>query len=365
VPAEILAWAKSLQERVAKADAPRKPTAAKEAIFYLCNAWAGDDVELHLLKARLGPDGELTGHAGEWSNYEQALLKPPSFVREEDMQVFRLLRATARKGGYGRPLVRGAEGLALLEAALLTGRTYLALDDSGHVTRLAGGPARAGRLDWQPAPGGLKAVIVTEPAASLILRTEPPAYLDAERHEAGRVSIDGGAAIAEVLALPPLSPIEVPVVASALAAVAPALPSPQGPAAANLPCLDVPCQPVLGLQTLHCWSRRKHRGYDVDYSSEDYDVAVPTFCYGEARFEPGTPHDVTPLPDGRVVRVKRDLEAEATAWRAFLAAGFLPVKPAWIVPSGPRPDGVHGLESEAHWAHFFALTARPARIKRP
>jgi hypothetical protein len=73
-------------------------------------------------------------------------------VREEDMQVFRLLRATARKGGYGRPLVRGAEGLALLEAALLTGRTYLALDDSGHVTRLAGGPARAGRLDWQPAP---------------------------------------------------------------------------------------------------------------------------------------------------------------------------------------------------------------------
>ena len=73
--AEILAWAKSLQERVAKADAPRKPTAAKEAIFYLCNAWAGDDVEFHLLKARLGPDGELTGHAGEWSNYEQALLK--------------------------------------------------------------------------------------------------------------------------------------------------------------------------------------------------------------------------------------------------------------------------------------------------
>jgi hypothetical protein len=51
----------------------------------------------------------------------------------------------------------------------------------------------------------------------------------------------------------------------------------------------VPCQPVLGLQTLHCWSRRKHRGYDVDYSSEDYDVAVPAFCYGEARFEPGTP----------------------------------------------------------------------------
>ncbi|MDD3326111.1 MAG: DEAD/DEAH box helicase [Zoogloea sp.] len=359
--AEILAWARSLQERVSKADAPRKPSTAKEAIFYLCSTWVSDDVEFSLLKGRLGPDGELTGHAGEWSNYEQALLKPPSFVRDDDMQVFRLLRATARKGGYGRPLVRGAEGLALLEAALLTGRTYLALDDSGHVTRLAAGPARAGRLEWQPGAGGLKASIVAEPTASLILRTEPPAYLDAERREAGRINIAGGAAIAEVLALPPLSPIEVPVVASALAAVAPTLPSPQGPAAADLPCLELPCQPVLGLQTLHCWSRRKHRGYDVDYTSEDYDVAVPAFCYGEARFEPGAPQDVAPLPDGRVVRVKRDPEAEATAWRAFLAAGFQPVKPAWIVPTGPRPEGVHGLESEAHWAHFFALTAPALR----
>ena len=47
--AEILAWARSLQERVSKADAPRKPSAAKEAIFYLCSAWVGDDVEFSLL----------------------------------------------------------------------------------------------------------------------------------------------------------------------------------------------------------------------------------------------------------------------------------------------------------------------------
>jgi hypothetical protein len=44
-------------------------------------------------------------------NYEQALLKPPSFVRDEDMQVFRLLRETTRKGGgYSRPLLHGPEG---------------------------------------------------------------------------------------------------------------------------------------------------------------------------------------------------------------------------------------------------------------
>jgi hypothetical protein len=55
--------------------------------------------------------GEPAGAIGDWYNYEQALLKPPAFVRDEDMQVFRLLReASRRTGGYGRPVLRGAEG---------------------------------------------------------------------------------------------------------------------------------------------------------------------------------------------------------------------------------------------------------------
>ena len=36
--AEILAWAKTLRERVDKAAVQRKPVAAKEAVFYLCSA---------------------------------------------------------------------------------------------------------------------------------------------------------------------------------------------------------------------------------------------------------------------------------------------------------------------------------------
>ena len=107
--AEILAWAKTLRERVDKAAVQRKPVAPKEAVFYLCSAWqSGDDVEFSLLKARLGPSGAPSGTIGDWYNYEQALLKPPSFVRDEDMQVFRLLREVSRKtGGYSRPVLRG------------------------------------------------------------------------------------------------------------------------------------------------------------------------------------------------------------------------------------------------------------------
>ena len=361
--AEILAWVKTLGERIDKANAKRKPVARKEGVFYLCSAWqSGDDVEFSLLKARLGPSGEPVGTIGDWYNYEQALLKPPSFVLDEDMQVFRQLREMSRRGGgYGRPVLRGVEGRALLEAALATGRTCVALDDSGSITPLAAGPARPGRLEWVPGENGLKARLVVEPASQLVIRTEPPMYIDASAREAGRVTIEGGAAIAEVLALPPLSPVELPLVASALAQVAPELPSPQAAGAAALTPIDAPCRPLLNLQTLHCWSWRKHRGYPVDFGGQEYDLAIPAFAYGDARFEPGSTHDVTSLPDGRAVRVQRDPKQEAAAWKAFQAAGFQPVKPGWLVPSGPRPEGVFGLESEAHWTHFFSLIAPALR----
>jgi len=359
--AEILAWAKTLRERVDKAAVQRKPVAAKEAVFYLCSAWqSGDDVEFSLLKARLGPSGAPSGTIGDWYNYEQALLKPPSFVRDEDMQVFRLLREVSRKtGGYSRPVLRGVEGGALLEAALATGRTCVALDDSGLVSLLKPAAARPGRLEWMPVDGGVKARLRVEPEAQLAVRTEPPMYFDVQLGEAGPIDIEGGAVLAEVLALPPLSPVELPVVASALAQVAPALPSPQG--AVDLPLIDLPCQPVLGLQTLDCWSWRRHRGYPVDFAGLEYDVAIPAFVYGEARFEPGSTHEIATLVDGRAVRVKRDWTQEATAWKALLAAGFQPVKPSWLVMPYSPPDGIFGLESEAHWTHFFRLVAPALR----
>ncbi|WP_374267516.1 SNF2-related protein [Zoogloea sp.] len=361
--AEIMAWARTLRERIDKATAPRRAMPAKEGIFYLCSAWqSGDDAEFSLLKARLGPAGEPVGAIGDWYNYEQALLKPPSFVRDEDMQVFRQLRETSRRGGgYGRPVLRGPEGCALLEAALATGRTCLTLDDSGRLSPLRAAAPRPGRLEWAPLDGGLKARLVVEPAARLVIRTDPPMYLDDQRGEAGRVAIEAGAAIAEVLALPPLSPVELPVVAAALAQVAPDLPAPQDAASAALPRLDAPLRPLLGLQTLRCWSWRKHRGYPVDFAGSEYDVAIPVFAYGEARFEPGSTIDVATLPDGRTVRVQRDLAAEEAAWRSFLGVGFQPVKPAWLVTAGPRPEGIFGLESEAHWTHFFTVVVAPLR----
>ena len=59
---------------------------------------------------------------------------------------------------------------------------------------------------------------------------------------------------------PPLAPAELPVIANALADVAPALPSPQGAAPPDcLWCLCPVSRPQCGF--LFCWSWRKHRSY--------------------------------------------------------------------------------------------------------
>ncbi|MCK6393575.1 DEAD/DEAH box helicase [Zoogloea sp.] len=359
--AEILAWARSLRDRVDKVGKAKKAAAPKEAIFYLCSVISlptGDELEFSLLKARVGADGGLTSLAGEWSNYEQALLRPPGFVRDEDLNVFRLLRETNRRtGGYGWPHLHGSAGLALLDAAVATGRAYLEVEGNGRVSPLRAGATRPGRLEWVPGANGVKARVATEPPATLVVRTEPLAYLDVAVGEVGRVLLEDSTVIAELLALPALAPAELPVIANALAEVAPGLPSPQGQRAAELPLLALPCQPVLSLASLFCWSWRKHRGYEADFGGHEYDVATPAFTYGEARFEPGATSELASLPDGRAVRVQRDLAAEETAWKAFLAAGFQPLKRGWLISPGTVTEGLYGLESEAHWIHFFSIVA--------
>jgi hypothetical protein len=364
--AEILAWARSLRDRIDKVGKAKKAATPKEAIFYLCSVISlptGDELEFSLLKARVGADGGLTSLAGEWSNYEQALLRPPAFVRDDDLNVFRLLReANRRTGGYGWPHLHGSAGLALLDAAVATGRAYLEADGSGHVRALRGGASRPGTLEWVPGANGVKARVATEPPTTLVVRTEPLAYLDVAGGEVGRVLLDDSTVIAELLALPALAPAELPVIANALADVAPGLPSPQGQRAAELPLLKLPCQPVLSLTSLFCWSWRKHRGYEADFGGHEYDVATPVFTYGEARFEPGATSELASLPDGRAIRVQRDLVAEESAWKAFLAAGFQPLKRGWLISPGTVTEGLYGLESEAHWIHFFSIVAPVLRV---
>ena len=104
-PCKILAWARGLRE------AHRQGWQGQEGgglggHLYLCsviNLPTGEEMEFSLLKAKVGADGGLSSLAARWSNYEQALLRPPAFVRDESQCVPSPAREANRRTGMAGP----------------------------------------------------------------------------------------------------------------------------------------------------------------------------------------------------------------------------------------------------------------------
>ncbi|WP_018409853.1 DEAD/DEAH box helicase [Methyloversatilis thermotolerans] len=362
---EVLKWAQTLRQRLQPAQsADKKRTSApKDAIAYVLVMRGPHAPEFKLLKARLGRDGEFSGAAQPWFNYEQALLKPPSFVQDSDLPVFRTLREAIRRrsGSAFVPFeISGSDGLAVLRNALETGRTFIREDDSdfapAHV--LHTGDARAGHLEWQTERLGVRAMLACTPPAGYTLPTDPPWYLDLEHHTVGEITHPQREVLQAVLELPVLSAVELPLVAEALGEVAPGMPSPLGLEAARLPQVDTPLTPVLKLDSLTVWHVKPHRRYDKALGNALYDIALPAMRYGEVYFAAGDDSDLASLPSGRAVRVKRDRAAEETAMKQLTEVGFAPVKSGWLQMWEPLPVGALGLESEEAWGRFFADAAR-------
>ena len=361
--AEVLRWAKTLGARLARQpdDAPKKRPAPRDSIIYVVTLRGAQTPEFKLLKAKPNRDGTFTGAGQPWFNFEQALLKPPTFVEEGDLSVFRLLRDAIRKRHSSTFVpfeLRGADGLQVLRSALATGRTFVAEGGTDHAAgMLSAGEPRVGQLEWQTEKMGVRALLACDPPADSVLPTEPPWYIDAQAGLAGEITHPDRAALQALLELPLLSPVELALVAEALAEVAPALPSPLGRDAANLPLLDEPLRPVLHLQSLPVWHVRPHRRYDKALGHTLYDIATVTLQYGQARFAATDTSDLATLPSGRAVRVKRDAAAEQRALAQLGGSGFAPIQARWLQMFEALPVGALGLDSEAAWAHFFADAA--------
>ncbi len=357
---EIVAWARGLGARLARDAGQRGRGTGREAVFYVVRrAVHGPDLELSLQKARCDENGRLAGAGADWRNFEAALLKPPAFLTDEDLEVLRRYRDVARRHpAAGAARLLGREGAMLAESALATGRCLLAAGRTLSVALSAAGD-RAGHLAWVAGEQGLRAEVGSEPPCQYIARTRPLLYFDAENGEAGRLVLPSPGVVSELLALPPLSRSEIPVVAEALAKHASGLPSPRRAGAGEPVPIAAGCQPVLTVSTLDCRRWRAHRGYPRSHAAGTaidalpYDYALPVFMYGGASFVPGSGNTVATLPDGRRVEVQRDRGAEEKALAALAEAGFLPIRPGWLETRGEVPPGLYGLDSEAQWARFL------------
>ena len=355
--AEVIEWAKKLGGRL-KREATKRPASKKPqyAIFY---ALTGTNIDaawqLTLFKARVGPQGQFTGHGDRWYNHEQALVKPPSFTDEADLSVFRALRRLGRDSAYHLIRFQGAHGAQLLDALVETGRGYLAADEHHPLRPLARGDERDPKVSWEPGPDGLAARVRTEPGGARVLPTEPLRYLDGDAAQVGALRCAQPAPLLALMELPPLNSAEVALVSEALAEAAPALPTPAA-RGTRVPVIDCAPQPVLTLDTLSAWAMEAHRDYPRQ-GYTPYDFALAGFRYEDVRLSAGSEDTLLTRPDGSAVRLVRDVRAEKDALDVLRQAGFAPVPTRKVSAYPPLPSGAMGLASEAAWMRFFAEQA--------
>lgn len=361
---QILDWLEQLPTRIAMpASKPRKPSARQESILYVIMPGQARGIpELVMVKAVLNDSGQLRGQPKEWVNHEQALLKPPAFVCEDDLPIFRRMRQIERKQEHYGPLrLQDEAGQQLFEAILATGRCWLGDASHGNLRPLHPAQTRPGQISWLPEESGLRAGLQCEPPASHLLPLPQPYYIDAARGETGPVSLPFDAAgqrlVAALLELPPLTEVELPLVAASLQTLAPDLPRPRSGTDASLPLIDTPLQPVLQLATHAAWGMPNYRSYPAAFRGVQFDYALPCFRYGEVDIPPDKTGTILADRNQRHVSVKRDQQAEEAAMKALQKAGFRPARVHFLNAEQPLPAGAHGLSCEEDWQQFFGKTA--------
>ncbi|MBL8416076.1 MAG: DEAD/DEAH box helicase [Propionivibrio sp.] len=357
----LLHWVETL--RRASLAAEKKPKAkakATQAIYYLvgCSNYYQEFV-LRTVKGRIDPAAPLKRNTSEWSNAERALLAPPQFTDDNDLDIFRLMLKISGKGYLGDCVsLFGKYAASLLAAALASGRCYfcpeMSAPHSGALDLLRTGPARPGEITWQVnTRQQIVPHLATQPPSRALLFLEPPWYLDPESGEAGPVESKVSQALLDALfRLSPLDPVDLPLVANALAEMAPDIPPPNADAVSQLRKIDEPLQPIITLHTLRCWAVYKHRKYAGTFNNGYYDYAEIDFAYGTAKMSAHDPQDYATVSGGETVRVMRNPEQENAQLDFLASLGFQPVIASSVSVTGGFAPAAYGLESEAAWAGF-------------
>src|SRR5207244_4247803 len=132
----------------------------------------------------------------------------PAYFAEADTVIVRDLIRMSRQGLSYTGRLGGIEGAHALGVMLETGRTFvgdeLALDKATWLTR---GTAREGSWIWQARDDGAQQLrLATTPAASHIIATAPPFYVDVASGACGEVSLSIAPKLAAALAAAPAVP---------------------------------------------------------------------------------------------------------------------------------------------------------------
>ena len=357
---ELAQWLTHFRTRQNAAESVKTRTvkSGSTLVYALAPSLYDQRCEVAFFKASLDRDGQIRSIGDEWNNVENALLKPPQFINEDDLAILRLLWLGRSKGGYGGFSLSGANGGTALASMIATGRLAM-LDAQSYKPGplLRQGSARAGSVQWQPDAGNrLQAHLQTTPAASNVIIVAPLWYVDQQTAEAGLIDVPWEASrIADYLGMPPITLTEVPLVAAVLQEIAPHLPLPPTAEAAAMRMLDVTPQAVLHLNTLPLYPGHYGKaGAELDHASV-------RFRYGSVAFEAGSTTTLVKRDDGTFVCVNRHSDVEKARLAELRKAGLDPL-PAYRF-SGPQPFPTYmwGAATPAEWDMFMRDTVTVLR----
>ncbi len=352
----LLEWVEAFRKaQAATVKKKARPAQRTEHLCYvLLKALNSEGYFIGTYKARLAVDGSLLGTMEEWNNIERALIKPPLFVTEEDLPILRLLWKLREK--HDGNLLLGKQGDEILHSLIESRRFYCMERVAGnrHVLsapiRLKQGEVREARLDWGADESGRMVPRIIRSGAAVVVLPLPEAtwYLDARAGMIGQLKLaQHPAQIAQLLSMPPLREIDVPVVSEVLREMVPDLPE---PTTARLRALEARLIPRLLLATSLPSYMGRYRGYG--FGTQIRDWASVEFCYGEACLPPDHPGEYVSLQNGETVRVKRDLKLEQRYLQSLSRYGLEEMSRFGM--AGAIPDRtMYGLESEKSWTQFM------------
>ncbi|CAH2904495.1 MAG: putative helicase, superfamily II [uncultured Paraburkholderia sp.] len=361
---ELVTWLEGFRAaHTAPVTRSKKPATTKttHALAYvIANSYRGGP-EIFLYKARVGTDGRIRAFDDPWDNVENALVKPPKFVVEEDLPILRGLWLD-RSGKYaGSFRLQGTTGATVLERLIATGRAFVSPMaspmHSGEPCALHAGSSRHGKIAWHSLPDTrVRPVLQTEPPVTVLLTaTQPCWYLDAQSGEAGPINLPWSAMqLGEFLAMPSITLDEAALVGKVLQEVAPDLPLPPAHDVARVQVIDATPTPRLSLDTRTTWVS----GWSPATSSNVLDFATVAFDYAGHGLDAQSNTTLVRVPDGNVIQIKRQLDTEQRRLMELHKLGLRKVPASRAHGLQPFPDGMLGPQNPDDWP-AFTQTALP------
>ena len=301
----------------------------KDALLYLVSPSRSEPIVLKadFVVAKRKPGGGWhMGRRTVPANLTNAQRRP-AYQSRDDEEILALIRASlpAQAAGRGYQLTGASGGLALTRM-LDTGRCFLG---DGRERLLKPGPPRQLTLEWVKTQKTFQCEVRIAEGGSL-LDVDPPRYLDMERGLVGDALCPDGLSRTDLRQLQSAPKIPLKQAVSVARALALKMPGIPGPVDIEQREVRTPPKPVLSI--------------DFDPRVPQFSAARPTFAYGDERFQAGGEAVITRDLDTAVVRIHRDLAAEATALKQLEERGLIAldgrtdqyIQPGWLQDAALR-----------------------------